>query len=153
MKVKILCGISGSGKSTYIKNHFPNAKVCSADHFFMKDGEYNFDPSRLPQAHAFCLRKFTEEVIGMYNLTLEDEVIVVDNTNTTLTEIAPYAALAQAYSHDLEIIIIEAPLELAAARNQHGVPSKGVEGQHRRLVRLAQQLPSWWSVKKVQAEK
>jgi predicted kinase len=150
MKVKILCGISGSGKSTYIKNHFPDADVCSADHFFMKDGEYKFDPAKLSKAHGECLKHF---VYLMSTKPHGDRIpVVVDNTNTTVVEIAPYAALALAYGCDLEIIILEAPLEKAAARNQHGVPRDAVEGQHKRLKTLADQLPRWWPVVKVPAE-
>jgi len=155
MKIKVLCGVSGSGKSTYIKNNFPNAEVCSADHFFMVDGEYKFDPSKLPQAHGECLKKFVGLISNVY-LSLHDVTVVVDNTNTTISEIAPYAALAQAYGHELEIIIIEvsgsADLEVAWKRNAHGVPLQGITNQYSRLVKLADQLPPWWKLTKVQME-
>jgi predicted kinase len=151
MKVKILCGVSGSGKSTYIKNHFPDADVCSADHFFLTDeGDYLFDPRKLPQAHAKCLRDF---VYLVSTTPHGDRVpVVVDNTNTTVGEVAPYAALALAYGHDLEIIIVQAEPGMAHSRNTHGVPVQGVMGQHNRLVKLADQLPPWWPVTKVDAE-
>ena len=46
-KVIIMRGPSGSGKSTYIQKHFPDAYVCSADHFFIKNGEYVFEPAKI----------------------------------------------------------------------------------------------------------
>lgn len=150
MKVVILCGISGSGKSTYIKNHLSDADVCSADHFFMVDGEYKFDVKKLGQAHGECLKHFVYLVSQKPHGNRVP--VVVDNTNTSMMEVAPYAQLALAYGHELEIIILEAPLELAHARNTHGVPIQGVQGQHDRLVKLADQLPPWWKVTKVQAE-
>ena len=46
-------GVPGAGKSTFAKNlgctHF------ETDEFFMVDGEYKFDPSKLKEAHAWCL--------------------------------------------------------------------------------------------------
>lgn len=154
MKVTILCGVSGSGKSTYIEKIQGDKKVFSADSYFMEDGKwYNFDPKNLSKAHAWCLREYTREV------SQSDAPcnIVVDNTNTTVSEVAPYAALAQAYGHELEIVIIKPPkrrdaLEKIAGRNVHGVPKHVVEAQYRRLSVLRRSLPPRWKVTEVEAE-
>jgi len=64
--VIILSGVSGSGKSSYIKNYMsdnPNVGVyvVSADHSFLgKDGTYKFDPSKLTKAHAQFFRHYIE---------------------------------------------------------------------------------------------
>ena len=44
-EVIVMQGVSGSGKSTYIKNNLPNATVVSADHFFVNavTGVYEFN--------------------------------------------------------------------------------------------------------------
>jgi len=155
MKVTILCGVSGSGKSTYIENHLPDASVVSADNFFMRDdGDYLFDPTRLGEAHGTCLRQFVMFLTAdLWDPDhYEPKNLVVDNTNTTVMEVAPYAQLAIAYGYELEIIILEAEPGMAHSRNTHGVPLTGVMGQHDRLVKLAESLPPWWPTRKVDAK-
>ncbi len=75
--------------------------------------------------------------------------MIVDNTNTTVAEVAPYAALALAYGYDLEIVILECNPDVASARNVHGVSKKVVLKQMNRLESLQKQLPSWWKVRVV----
>lgn len=158
MKVKILCGISGSGKSTYIGKHFPNAVVCSADHYFIRQGTYAFDSRKLGEAHGECLRKYVGELqtialeLDSKGLRLnfcEEKIVVVDNTNTSIAEVAPYVALANAYGHDCEVIILQEDPVVAYKRNQHAVPLKSVMGQFDRLRGLEKSLPRHWNVKKV----
>jgi predicted kinase len=138
-EVKIVCGISGSGKSTYIKNNFPDATVCSADHFFYKNGQYQFDSKKLSMAHKNCLKKFNG-LIQNRKVTQ----IVIDNTNVSATGVAPYACLAQAYNYHLEIIMLECDVELAIKRNIHGVNRKVIEKQFNRYKNLKKSLPHWW---------
>jgi len=152
MLVKILCGVSGSGKTTYVNNLSGKIEVVSADHFFYdNEGEYKFDISLLSKAHNSCLRNFVSSVVGHSN----DKILVVDNTNTTVVEIVPYAALALAYGQDLEIVIFDVSREnltKIANRNVHGVPEQIVEGQFNRLEGLKKQLPLWWPVKTIKVE-
>jgi len=137
-KVTILSGVPGSGKSHYVKGLRTDPwLVYSADDWFMSSGSYVFVPAQLPQAHGACLRSFVEYVVrGVAG------DMVVDNTNTTVAEIAPYAALALAYGHTLEIITIECDPAIAAARNVHGVPLHAIKAMTKRLA--ARELPPWW---------
>jgi predicted kinase len=137
-KVTILRGCPGSGKSTYTKRNLANALVCSADHHFMIDGEYQFNRDELGEAHASCLRNFVEAI----QAGIED--IVVDNTNISPTEIAPYAQLAIAYKYDLEIITLEVDATVASKRNVHGVPDKTVRNMSERMERMAKAFPPYW---------
>lgn len=146
--VIILCGISGSGKSTRIAKLYPEAAVCSADHYFMVDGEYRFDPSKLPQAHGSCLKQFVSCLQGRLP-DGQPPTVVVDNTNTTVAEVAPYAALALAYGYDLRIEILKVDPEVAAARNLHGVPLAGIVKMAERLATLKDSLPPWWPCEEV----
>jgi len=150
MSVKIMCGISGAGKSTYILNNFPTATVVSADSFFTdKAGNYCFDPTKIGEAHAECLRDFVGMVSCGYHF---QDCLVVDNTNCTVAEIAPYAALAQAYNWDLEIIILECDPGVAYYRNGHGAPFHVCEEQAEQLATLADSLPPWWPVTRVKVD-
>ena len=121
-KVVIMRSISGGGKSTYIRKHFPDAIVCSADHFFdQKDGSYKFNPKLLSVAHKACSMKFGK--------ALKDKVplIVVDNTNTTMREIRPYVMAAKAAGYEVEVIRIDTPVSVAHQRNSHGVPLASIQ--------------------------
>lgn len=137
--VIILRGIPGSGKSTWTKANAPEgAVVCSADHFFEKEGEYKFDPRQLPAAHGSCLMKFVGAVADPRN------TVVVDNTSTTAVEVAPYASLALAYGHELRVVTLKVDPEVAHERNVHGVPLEGIRAMARRLEESTGQLPPWW---------
>jgi len=121
-RVVIMRGASGAGKSTYIRNHLPGAYVCSADHFFIcSDGVYSFDPSKLGEAHNTCYYKFLCALSDWRNL------IVVDNTNTQLFEFYGYVQLAKAYGYAVEVVRLDTPVHVAAARNIHGVDFTTVE--------------------------
>lgn len=139
--VTIMRGISGSGKSTYIKKNFDSsAVICSADHFFIdSSGDYKFDPSKLGAAHSKCKQKFKD--------ALESGVtaIVVDNTNTMLKEMKLYVELALFFNYKVNIVRLEAPVDVCAKRNAHGVPSEVVQRMSDRM----QDIPVWWNIEEV----
>jgi predicted kinase len=129
-KVIIMRGISGAGKSTYIKKHFPSAVICSADQYFIdaNSGNYNFDASKLRQAHNACKEKFKEA------LKNQEPLIVVDNTNTQLWEFQPYVQLAQTFGYDVEVIRLKVNPMLASKRNKHKVPIEAINKMEKRFV-------------------
>ena len=127
-RVIIMRGISGSGKSTYTRFHLPGAHVCSADQFFIDpQGVYQFDARKLGEAHRWCYRNFLTALVN------EWDPIVVDNTNTQLFEFYGYVQLAWAYDYKVEVIRMDTPVEVAAARNLHGVPPAGVKAMQDRF--------------------
>ncbi|RXG70025.1 2',3'-cyclic-nucleotide 3'-phosphodiesterase [Armadillidium vulgare] len=97
----ILRGLPGSGKSTiakHIERKHISCRICSADNFFMKDGEYVYDRSLIKEAHAQCQEnaiKAVEEQIS---------VVVIDNTNLKLWEMNFYLNLAKKF-HYVPLII------------------------------------------------
>lgn len=133
-KVVIVRGISGSGKSTHVGDLYAKYVhenvtatgfiICSSDSFFIKDGEYVFDPTLLGESHSKCFGKF------MTALRSDENVIVVDNTFIRMWELDNYykAALSNGYSvevHEIQVKTID-ELRVCIARNVHKVPGNVV---------------------------
>lgn len=82
----IIRGAPGTGKSVKaleIAASIPNTIIVSADDYWMVDGKYVFDASRLGDAHAQCFRQFSEAVAAGRN-------VIVDNTNLNYKDICKY---------------------------------------------------------------
>lgn len=139
-QVIILRGVPGSGKSTWARMEYPDAPVFSADHYFEKSGRYIFDPSKLGEAHGECLRRFIDWANGSF-----DPIVIVDNTNTTVAEVAPYAAVALAYEHDVVTVTFLCDPKIGARRNVHGVPEKSIYAMDARLRASQRELMPWWN--------
>jgi predicted kinase len=140
--VTVLVGVPGSGKSHHTES-LTGAVVVSADHYFVElgGGTYAFDPSKLGAAHGQCLRRYTEA------LQRGESHVVVDNTNTTSLEMAPYVSLALAYGYRVEIVRVTCDPAVAAARNTHGVPEGAIRAMHERITATFQTgLPPFWPV-------
>jgi predicted kinase len=140
--VSILVGVPGSGKSHHTAS-LTGAVVVSADHYFVEvgGGVYAFDPTKLGAAHGQCLRRYTEA------LQRGESHVVVDNTNTTTLEMAPYVSLALAYGYAVTIVRVTCDPAIAAARNTHGVPEGAIRAMHARIEATFQTgLPPFWPV-------
>ena len=150
-KVIILSGVSGSGKSTYARKHFPEAIRLSADDYFLQDAKWNFDPTKLTEAHAECFSKF---LFHLASPASKEEVIVVDNTNCSAWEIAPYVLAATSFGFEHEIITLFVPwnkLEECARRNVHNVPTNVISKMFDVL--LKRTLPGHWNAREVDAHR
>jgi len=149
VKVIILRGGSGAGKSTWIRKNIPSesSTIFSADSFFTEgDGTYSFDPTKLKEAHRACLLGFIDRCRFIHkdgNGLLPDETLVVDNTNSSLAEFAPYAEIALAYG--LEVLIVTFIYDPVAAfkRNTHGTPLTKCMEQHQRIQINTSLIPYW----------
>jgi predicted kinase len=140
--VIIVSGIPGSGKSHFVREHYPQATVFSADHFVGLYVDGKIQPELIGLAHQECLRNYTECLTSRRR-----PLIVVDNTNTTVEEVAPYAALAQAFGYELLIVTIECNVLTGAARNTHGAPLDVVKTLAAQLA--ARKLAPWWPEVKI----
>lgn len=95
----IVRGLPGSGKSTLAKKlaGYSGTHI-EADQFWMKDGVYVFDASRLAEAHADCLARTRESLV---NTTFP---VFVSNTFTTRKEYQPYIDLAVSLGVKYQVI-------------------------------------------------
>ena len=76
--------------------------------------------------------------------------VVVDNTNTTNEEIAPYILGAQAFGYTSEIITIDPSVvhhTKYAGRNTHNVSLAVIQAQAKRITE--RKLPPWWKHKMI----
>lgn len=161
-KMVIMAGIPGSGKSTMASDFLagpkvsypvrvgnevthlcdnPSAVSVSADDYFInEEGVYVFNPQRISLAHHECFRA------TITACQREAPIIVVDNTNTTLGEIAPYYLLGESFGYDVSIHRLRCKswdeVKECAARNSHGVPFHTVCEMHVRLRDLS--VPPWY---------
>ena len=114
----LLRGIPGAGKSTLAKqlgdSHF------ETDTFFMVDGEYKFDPTKLRKAHEWCQSQIELAMINNHvTAGLDNSDIVVSNTFTQAWEMDAYNELAKQYGYRVFSIIVE---NRHGGVNQHNVP-------------------------------
>jgi predicted kinase len=141
-KLIIMQGIAGSGKSRVARRLVrPGRRVrpaiVSADLFpglYAADG---FHRELLGAAHKACFRAAVELVSGGEN-------VVVDNTNLSALEMAPYVALGAAFGYEVEIVRVLCPQLVAYRRQTHGVPLAVHRGMARQLKRF--QAPPYWDV-------
>jgi len=114
----LLRGIPGAGKSTLAKqlgdSHF------ETDTFFMVEGEYKFDPTKLRKAHEWCQSQIELAMINNHvTAGLDNSDIVVSNTFTQAWEMDAYYELANQYGYRVFSIIVE---NRHGGVNQHNVP-------------------------------
>jgi predicted kinase len=111
-------GLPGSGKTTlsHIILQLPSnleQEVLSADDFFEnEDGEYNFDVSKIKEAHNYCQFRCSER------MRQEKSRIVVANTFTQEWEMEVYFDMAKRYNYRVHTIIVE---NRHGSQNTHGV--------------------------------
>ena len=119
----LLRGVPGSGKSTLgeVILNCPQSTtntVLSADDLFTdSSGNYNFDSSRIKEAHNLCQQKCAEKMkLGLYK-------IVVANTFTQEWEMSPYYEMAERYNYRIHSVIVENRHD---GVNVHNVPEEKI---------------------------
>lgn len=160
--VYIMRGLPGSGKSTVAEDMAGEltkmpigdfvilrdtgpTEIISTDDFFVTDeGVYEFDPSKIGLAHANAFRRYIE---FLTEPQIQATFLIIDNTNISVAEIAPYALAADAFGVPWSIVQVEVDPEVAFKRQTHGVPRPI-------FLRMAEafdteEFPPWW-VEKVE---
>ena len=119
----IVRGVPGSGKSTFAKQL--TANVFEADHYFYdNDGNYNFIPSEIKEAHKEC-----QQFVG-YAMESGIKKIAVSNTFTQEWEMEPYFELAKKHGFNVFTIVVE---NRHGGVNLHGVPEDKIEQMKNRF--------------------
>lgn len=105
----ILRGVAGSGKSSVAELFANPLKICCADDYFTdENGNYNFDPHKLKDAHAYCRAEFDEALNNDFGFYRN---IVVANTNTKESDWKYYEDRAKDKGCKVFFIVVE---------NRHG---------------------------------
>lgn len=127
-------GLPGSGKTTFARalaqTVTPSVIIAADDYFTSEDGDYNWDPNRLKQAHTACQERARSAFES-------GRTVIVHNTFTTRKEMEPYVKIAQG---DVEVYsIFDGGLsdEQLAERNVHGVPVESIKRMRDRWVDAA----------------
>ena len=118
----LLRGLPGSGKSTLAKSI--GGIHIEADMYFMKDGEYQFDVTRLKDAHQWCQEGVEKSMSGLNNPEITTQRIIVSNTFTQEWEMKTYYDLAQKHGYKVYSLIVE---NRHGGVNEHGVPEDKLE--------------------------
>ena len=125
----LLRGLPGSGKST-LARHIGDSFV-EADMFFLKNGKYEFDGSKIRDAHDWCqstVREWMQMNADTYGLEYSE--IAVSNTFTQEWEMEAYYNLAKEFNYKVFSIIVENRHD---GVNSHGVPEDKLEAMKSRF--------------------
>lgn len=123
----LLRGLPGSGKSTLAKSL--GGFHVEADMYFINDGEYKFDRSKIKDAHEWCQNEVNTAMI-LNHTTGVNKRIVVSNTFTQEWEMKAYTDLAESYDYRVYSLIVE---NRHGGVNEHGVPEDKLEQMKNRF--------------------
>ena len=109
MRIVVLVGLPGSGKSTYLERIGAGGLSSDAIRKLLADDETDQTiHERVFQTLRYLLR---------HRLALGRPVTYIDATNLTAEERRPYIGMGKDYGCELEAVYFDVPLEVCRARN------------------------------------
>lgn len=122
----------GSGKSYIGKRLIEDTirdnsaeHIISADDYFLRNGKYMYDASKISEAHQNAQRLFFNRASKGYS------PLIVDNTNLQSWEMMPYIQAAIQYGYHIEVMEPTTPWKWTAhklaQKNKHNVPMEKIK--------------------------
>ena len=109
MRLVVLVGLPGSGKSTYLQQAGVIGLSSDAIRRWLADDETDQTiHDRVFQTIRYLLR---------HRLSLSRPVTYIDATNLTPVERAPYIGIGKSYGCETEAVFFDVPLDVCRARN------------------------------------
>lgn len=129
-KLIVFRGLPGAGKSTMarrMQRHYIDTGLTTAlyeaDMYFTdKDGNYKFDGTMLPYAHAWCRNRVLDALGNC-------DVVIVANTNLSLDEMSDWKLMADNLGARMEVFHLKTQYG-----SVHGVPAETLERMKSREV-------------------
>jgi predicted kinase len=129
MRIVVLVGLPGCGKSTYLERIGAVGLSSDAVRRLLADDETDQTiHDRVFQTLRYLLRQ---------RLDLARPVTYIDATNLTPAERAPYIGMGKSYGCDVEAVFLDVPLEVCRERNagrHRVVPEEAMEKMALKLV-------------------
>ena len=126
--VWIMCGLPGSGKSTYIKEELPkNIEVINQDSIRVELGIMdNVEEKKLgnkeqeKEVTRICLERIDKAI-------KERKDFIIDNTNIKIGRVQNYYDKLKKANANIQIIIIDTPKEICKERRKEHIPEKVID--------------------------